>query len=154
MIRRPPRSTRTDTLFPYTTLFRSLVRAMVDARLDPERRATVVDVARPGLAPMLKKGGRIPVADLCAKAFWRHFTHSEHDMRMRLGFAVDADVPMHVEIGDHAAFDELTLDELAPERDPLLVRHPARAGERSEERRVGNGWVRPFKSRWSREHKK
>src|SRR3546814_3948913 len=27
MIRRPPRSTRTDTLFPYTTLFRSLFRA-------------------------------------------------------------------------------------------------------------------------------
>src|SRR3546814_4675770 len=26
MIRRPPRSTRTDTLFPYTTLFRSLVQ--------------------------------------------------------------------------------------------------------------------------------
>src|SRR3546814_5166798 len=28
MIRRPPRSTRTDTLFPYTTLFRSVARAM------------------------------------------------------------------------------------------------------------------------------
>src|SRR3546814_10270447 len=27
MIRRPPRSTRTDTLFPYTTLFRSRHRA-------------------------------------------------------------------------------------------------------------------------------
>src|SRR3546814_20206910 len=27
MIRRPPRSTRTDTLFPYTTLFRSETRA-------------------------------------------------------------------------------------------------------------------------------
>src|SRR3546814_17930758 len=26
MIRRPPRSTRTDTLFPYTTLFRSLLK--------------------------------------------------------------------------------------------------------------------------------
>src|SRR3546814_3843088 len=26
MIRRPPRSTRTDTLFPYTTLFRSIDR--------------------------------------------------------------------------------------------------------------------------------
>src|SRR3546814_18262974 len=26
MIRRPPRSTRTDTLFPYTTLFRSIWR--------------------------------------------------------------------------------------------------------------------------------
>src|SRR3546814_9100473 len=31
MIRRPPRSTRTDTLFPYTTLFRSTV-ASVDNR--------------------------------------------------------------------------------------------------------------------------
>src|SRR3546814_1486068 len=27
MIRRPPRSTRTDTLFPYTTLFRSFTNA-------------------------------------------------------------------------------------------------------------------------------
>src|SRR3546814_8219123 len=27
MIRRPPRSTRTDTLFPYTTLFRSIAAA-------------------------------------------------------------------------------------------------------------------------------
>src|SRR3546814_6357616 len=26
MIRRPPRSTRTDTLFPYTTLFRQIIR--------------------------------------------------------------------------------------------------------------------------------
>src|SRR3546814_3694603 len=30
MIRRPPRSTRTDTLFPYTTLFRSRLLAGVD----------------------------------------------------------------------------------------------------------------------------
>src|SRR3546814_14071067 len=29
MIRRPPRSTRTDTLFPYTTLFRSLILTQV-----------------------------------------------------------------------------------------------------------------------------
>src|SRR3546814_19491820 len=29
MIRRPPRSTRTDTLFPYTTLFRSSGRCVV-----------------------------------------------------------------------------------------------------------------------------
>src|SRR3546814_11267357 len=33
MIRRPPRSTRTDTLFPYTTLFRSVSRqGSVDCR--------------------------------------------------------------------------------------------------------------------------
>src|SRR3546814_5801946 len=29
MIRRPPRSTRTDTLFPYTTLFRSSAKAIL-----------------------------------------------------------------------------------------------------------------------------
>src|SRR3546814_1399495 len=31
MIRRPPRSTRTDTLFPYTTLFRSREHALLNA---------------------------------------------------------------------------------------------------------------------------
>src|SRR3546814_11580257 len=36
MIRRPPRSTRTDTLFPYTTLFRS--------RLARGRRGAVADL--------------------------------------------------------------------------------------------------------------
>src|SRR3546814_19791998 len=30
MIRRPPRSTRTDTLFPYTTLFRSRLLLLAD----------------------------------------------------------------------------------------------------------------------------
>src|SRR3546814_11188788 len=36
MIRRPPRSTRTDTLFPYTTLFRSLARqvAMIEGDVE------------------------------------------------------------------------------------------------------------------------
>src|SRR3546814_2185019 len=32
MIRRPPRSTPTDTLFPYTTLFRSTVRRRIQQR--------------------------------------------------------------------------------------------------------------------------
>src|SRR3546814_3710974 len=44
MIRRPPRSTRTDTLFPYTTLFRSTARAWLAAgarRRVPRLRAAV-----------------------------------------------------------------------------------------------------------------
>src|SRR3546814_436404 len=36
MIRRPPRSTRTDTLFPYTTLFRSFHRALTISLLNPK----------------------------------------------------------------------------------------------------------------------
>src|SRR3546814_3358705 len=37
MIRRPPRSTRTDTLFPYTTLFRS-ARSEIELQVDANLR--------------------------------------------------------------------------------------------------------------------
>src|SRR3546814_15384557 len=56
MIRRPPRSTRTDTLFPYTTLFRSeegRTRPLLFQRtaicLVPDRLAAILDVVDPGL---------------------------------------------------------------------------------------------------------
>src|SRR3546814_7571737 len=53
MIRRPPRSTRTDTLFPYTTLFRSVrwrARGHAPRRQDRKRRAVLrrYDGARAG----------------------------------------------------------------------------------------------------------
>src|SRR3546814_13430252 len=41
MIRRPPRSTRTDTLFPYTTLFRSQ-RGFATGAPAPSRHGTAV----------------------------------------------------------------------------------------------------------------
>src|SRR3546814_16897308 len=47
MLRRPPRSTRTDTLFPYTTLFRSLKREMV---VEVVPAAELMDRARAWLA--------------------------------------------------------------------------------------------------------
>src|SRR3546814_1254503 len=37
MIRRPPRSTRTDTLFPYTTLFRSIAGISIANHNAPEQ---------------------------------------------------------------------------------------------------------------------
>src|SRR3546814_11876571 len=55
MLRRPPRSTRTDTLFPYTTLFRSLevgaeVRIRIDLRhLQRRRLRTLGAEMQPGL---------------------------------------------------------------------------------------------------------
>src|SRR3546814_10227600 len=41
MIRRPPRSTRTDTLVPYTTLFRSIVQGLGMLRPDEDHRQGV-----------------------------------------------------------------------------------------------------------------
>src|SRR3546814_6504184 len=53
MIRRPPRSTRTDTLFPYTTLFLSRARARRRRRRLPAagRRAPVALARRTGRPP-------------------------------------------------------------------------------------------------------
>src|SRR3546814_5319585 len=53
MIRRPPRSTRTDTLFPYTTLFRSPHSVKV-RRLDTNEEITVSLTD----APAVKPGGK------------------------------------------------------------------------------------------------
>src|SRR3546814_16229662 len=58
MIRRPPRSTRTDTLFPYTTLFRSIAHDR-DARLrrrmrigdQPLEEVVLAVVSAPDLCP-------------------------------------------------------------------------------------------------------
>src|SRR3546814_11458207 len=45
MIRRPPRSTRTDTLFPYTTLFRSVIRAGTTVTTVDPKDVTARDLA-------------------------------------------------------------------------------------------------------------
>src|SRR3546814_5549441 len=59
MIRRLPRSTRTDTLFPYTTLFRSdapLLRSVLEVlaviqpfHVDDRRVAALVSTSKPGI---------------------------------------------------------------------------------------------------------
>src|SRR3546814_5684425 len=51
MIRRPPRSTRTDTLFPYTTLFRSLCGTGRKAGLAVRRARRIVGVGLQPAAP-------------------------------------------------------------------------------------------------------
>src|SRR3546814_15037912 len=54
MIRRPPRSTRTDTLFPYTTLFRSMTAADVAAIVGARPDAIMLPKAEgaPGIAQL------------------------------------------------------------------------------------------------------
>src|SRR3546814_9463862 len=90
MIRRPPRSTRTDTLFPYTTLFRSLV-------FDAHQRARaegvdvlIVDTAgrlqnKQGLMDELAKVKRV-LGKLDAARSEEHT--SELQSLMRISYAV------------------------------------------------------------------
>src|SRR3546814_10559108 len=104
MIRQPPRSTRTDTLVPYTTLFRSQRTAVHGA---PRRRADAVrrrqgrgggDGARlgrrqrPGAAaavrPRLCRDGRRIAADLRPPDARSEEHTSELQSLMRISYAV------------------------------------------------------------------
>src|SRR3546814_9135076 len=64
MIRRPPRSTRTDTLFPYTTLFRSQTdRGESAGRLgtgSPNTIIRMLEAWRSGLAERLQNVLQLP----------------------------------------------------------------------------------------------
>src|SRR3546814_15579908 len=60
MIRRPPRSTRTDTLFPYTTLFRSHAAAEIaEGGAYPEAEFAFTERNM----PVRKVGDSLPVTD-------------------------------------------------------------------------------------------
>src|SRR3546814_21202570 len=58
MIRRPPRSTRTDTLFPYTTLFRSYLPRINSSDEQPLRRIPGGSAQRLD-APLARARGRV-----------------------------------------------------------------------------------------------
>src|SRR3546814_17690247 len=77
MIRRPPRSTRTDTLFPYTTLFRSYIEnqntdelyeinmAVPNPKLD--RSGAAIAVGSPTITAMLPPEVQQPYSRLKAE---------------------------------------------------------------------------------------
>src|SRR3546814_21085374 len=85
MIRRPPRSTRTDTLFPYTTLFRS--KRQEGRCLDPVLSAAGQVMAsdtgsltrRRGTAMKMFGSGIVVVTALVAFVTWGSVTQSQDD---------------------------------------------------------------------------
>src|SRR3546814_14200487 len=88
MIRRPPRSTRTDTLFPYTTLFRSLGHRIGDGDI------MGMEAAREhGLAPAGDAAGHDDRLPACGRAVIHGGVRSEEHTSelqslMRISYAV------------------------------------------------------------------
>src|SRR3546814_5040564 len=86
MIRRPPRSTRTDTLFPYTTLFRS------GDRLPRRAGRTCRSAARSGRMAWIGRAGRAAQHHLDAAAAQVPGRSEEHTSElqslMRISYAV------------------------------------------------------------------
>src|SRR3546814_16999257 len=89
MIRRPPRSTRTDTLFPYTTLFRSATENGTDQGIAKVDRDTMIRVHGAGYYGALERSEehtselqslvRISYAVFCLKKKKQHrSTHKKY----------------------------------------------------------------------------
>src|SRR3546814_20470174 len=129
MIRLPPRSTRTDTLFPYTTLFRSKEdgwRGLVAPRAVDEQI----------LGDAAKKAARVdePVALLASR---RARENLLHEIGRFLGPRLAAQ-----EMKERGAMRPIDGVQVVPGiSQPIDCRRPL-VGMRSEERRGGKGWVR------------
>src|SRR3546814_8635671 len=97
MIRRPPRSTRTDTLFPYTTLFRSIdnyrggkkngISLGVDRAGYIFRQENFVDDSLDGMRRTFFTGGRLKTEEVFKNGRSEEHT-SELQSLMRSSYAV------------------------------------------------------------------
>src|SRR3546814_11290762 len=124
MIRRPPRSTRTDTLFPYTTLFRSFAGGQALLSRRPVRRPLLGQ-------PPLHEGFRIGVCLLfhvdvgVERGTDQLLEGSAGELLIRRVVRVDL---VEASVAEHVALVS-------------VVHHERRVDARSEERRVGKAWV-------------
>src|SRR3546814_12857023 len=123
MLRRPPTSTRTDTLFPYTTLVRSLGGVGVACHALPLRSPSRQTRFRAAVGRQPRKAAR--------------------------GYLQTPVTGRRLLLADACYWQTLVTGTLwAPRRRRRPGRpHPCRP--RSEERRVGHECVRTCRSRWS-----
>src|SRR3546814_19545045 len=87
MIRRPPRSTRTDTLFPYTTLFRSFDFTNTDDH-------AIVAQAVPNIAPAIAARYLRKTECFC---FNNQAFAAGESQRMPVAFTVDPVLPADID---------------------------------------------------------
>src|SRR3546814_13786316 len=120
MIRRPPRSTRTDTLFPYTTLFRS--------HRENDR------------AGLGRYGYGLPCASV---SLGRRFT-----VYSKVADGGIHSVTLDLDALSEGAYTDQGGDIIVPA--PVEAELPDFVSERSEERRVGKECVSTCRSRWWR----
>src|SRR3546814_13432103 len=134
MYRRPPRSTRTDTLFPYTTLFRSR-RAAAERERDraagEEIAALVAAVAAGDVTRRLSAEGKDGLFLVMAREINR-LTETMNEALTEVGSVLTAlssgDLTRRIASSHEGIFGAIR--------------------SRSEERRAGKGCVSTCRSRW------
>src|SRR3546814_19342504 len=125
MIRRPPRSTRTDTLFPDTTLFRSY------RRIDFKRGKDGVPAKVASIEYDPNRSARIALLNY-ADGEKRYILQPEG---LKLGAKIMSGPDADILVGN-----------------ALALRNIPAGTIRSEERRVGQEGVSTCRSRWSTDH--
>src|SRR3546814_13361360 len=136
MIRRPPRSTRTDTLFPYTTLFRS-------AGL-PVPRGIVVRSADEAAAFAERVGFPLVPKPLDGNHGRGVSTAVLNEAQFREGFELAIKHSGRVVVERHFSGNDHRLSLVGGKVVAGAQRVPAKGG--SEGRRGGSGCVRKFNS--------
>src|SRR3546814_19779965 len=141
MIRRPPRSTRPDTLFPYTTPFRSSQRDIAQVAADAKNQP---------LDELLDSRG-VDFSDLYKRDAIQAFSFDNHLQCMPYGVS-----PMVIYYNtDLIDFDAMAAEDLDVPEIPDGLEH---ASEwtldkfRSEERREGKEGVRTWRTRRMADH--
>src|SRR3546814_16295783 len=148
MIRRPPRSTRTDTLFPYTTLFRSgFAGAHADAR-----REQVPEVLRSAA----QRGGDGPDRDAAEDdpAAAEAVAHRAGDQPEQAEGDGERDAIEQSELRVGNAEigldrpDQPRTDDTVEHRQPVPDRPHERPVTRAGARRTGRPWHGPARGTW------
>src|SRR3546814_18170480 len=133
MIRRPPRSTRTDTLFPYTTLFRSTRHFSVS------RETLQGSLQRAAILTTDKlKGVRLQLSDNQLKISSSNAEQEEAQEEIDIDYSHEP-----LDVGFNVSY---LLDVLANVKTDTIQ------WSRSEERRVGKECVSTCRSRWMPDH--
>src|SRR3546814_20103139 len=127
MCRRPPISTRTDTLFPYTTLFRSSIKQTRDVEMR-RVRSQAEDAAEDRILDVLVSPARNAQGEP-----QREENAARQTFRKRLREGKIDDMEIEIELSQPAPQMEI----MAP------------PGMRSEERRVGEEEESTCRSGWS-----
>src|SRR3546814_17377249 len=132
MIRRPTRSTRTDTLFPYTTLFRSAFK--LPHPKDDKPRYGEATLSDGNIAVLALNKIDLPPADSIPPSATAQFDQ----LAAGLEFQAYRD-----RIGDKIKVKIIN---------PPQAQESGSPDERSEGRGVGKGVARTCRSRWSTHH--
>ena len=162
MIRRPPRSTRTDTLFPYTTLFRSGLYNEPIYVLDiPSFSATQFTL----MAHATEEWSGTVQVDICdadgnevaygGRASFAFPANNSQDDIAALKAIAEAN-PLNSDLQNFISSKDYLKDRTQSDGYNVGVtwnaESPSRVKSRSEERRVGKECVSTCRSRWSPYH--